>query len=299
MLNVAVLVSGGGTNLQAILDAKAAGALPHAKIALVLASKPGVYALERASKAGVPGIVVARKSYAAPEEYDAALLAALADVCETHPLSPEALRAIAEVKGKELCEAAQKHLGFSLSGAQSLAGPAAAACGTAGSAAPLGEFFSRAYRALAQYKLTENAAGPVALCVRDGQPYADFGRGAVPLSSLLPQSPGGAALEDVKRELDALVGLAPVKEYVLRLEQNVRVQQRRAAQGLKAGSVAMHMIFTGNPGKYVKMEDTIRSFAEILDGKCDHIPEQCFVYKGAIEDVYAAYEEMTKEEAHA
>ena len=77
MLNVAVLVSGGGTNLQAILDAKAAGALPHAKIALVLASKPGVYALERASKASVPGIVVARKSYAAPEEYDAALLAAL------------------------------------------------------------------------------------------------------------------------------------------------------------------------------------------------------------------------------
>ena len=72
-----MLVSGGGTNLQAILDAKAAGALPHAKIALVLASKPGVYALERASKAGVPGIVVARKSYAAPEEYDAALLAAL------------------------------------------------------------------------------------------------------------------------------------------------------------------------------------------------------------------------------
>ena len=39
-----------------------------------------------------------------------------------------------------------------------------------------------------------------------------------------------------------------MKEYVLRLEQNVRVQQRRAAQGLKAGSVAMHMIFTGNPG---------------------------------------------------
>lgn len=88
----------------------------------------------------------------------------------------------------------------------------------------------------------------MALCVKDGRPFANFGRGEVPLFSLLPQSPGGAALEDVKRELDALVGLAPVKEYVLRLEQNVRVQQRRAAQGLKAGSVAMHMIFTGNPG---------------------------------------------------
>ena len=88
MLNVAVLVSGGGTNLQAILDAKAAGALPHAKIALVLASKPGVYALERASKAGVPGIVVARKSYAAPDELIGALLAGalcIAIYLFTHP----------------------------------------------------------------------------------------------------------------------------------------------------------------------------------------------------------------------
>lgn len=74
MLNVAVLVSGGGTNLQAILDAKAAGGLAHAKIALVLSSKPGVFALERAAKAGVPGVVVSRKDYAASAAYDAALL---------------------------------------------------------------------------------------------------------------------------------------------------------------------------------------------------------------------------------
>ena len=66
MLNVAVLVSGGGTNLQAILDAKAAGGLAHARLALVLASKPGVYALERAAKAGVPTAVVSRRDYAEP-----------------------------------------------------------------------------------------------------------------------------------------------------------------------------------------------------------------------------------------
>jgi F-type H+-transporting ATPase subunit beta len=41
----------------------------------------------------------------------------------------------------------------------------------------------------------------------------------------------------------------------------------------------------------------VRSFKEILDGKCDHIPEQCFVNKGPIEDVYAAYEAMQKDEA--
>lgn len=77
MLKTAVLVSGGGTNLQAILDAAAAGTLPHTEIALVLSSRPGVFALERAEKAGVPAAVVARKSYASPEEYDKALLACL------------------------------------------------------------------------------------------------------------------------------------------------------------------------------------------------------------------------------
>ena len=50
---------------------------------------------------------------------------------------------------------------------------------------------------------------------------------------------------------------------------------------------------------YVKVEDTVRSFKEILDGKCDDIPEQCFVNKGAIEQVYEAYEQLKKDEANA
>ena len=53
MLNIAVLVSGGGTNLQALLDSEARGENPNGKITLVVASKPGVYALERAANAGV------------------------------------------------------------------------------------------------------------------------------------------------------------------------------------------------------------------------------------------------------
>ena len=55
MLNIAVLVSGGGTNLQALLDSEARGENPNGKITLVVASKPGVFALERAAKAGVEG----------------------------------------------------------------------------------------------------------------------------------------------------------------------------------------------------------------------------------------------------
>ena len=77
MLNVAVLVSGGGTNLQALLDSEARGENPNGKITLVVASKPGVYALERAAKAGVEGCVVRRKDYATSEEFDTALLSVL------------------------------------------------------------------------------------------------------------------------------------------------------------------------------------------------------------------------------
>ncbi len=60
---IAVLVSGGGTNLQALIDAEARGELGAGKITLVIASKPGVYALERAANAGIEGRVLARKDY--------------------------------------------------------------------------------------------------------------------------------------------------------------------------------------------------------------------------------------------
>ena len=63
MVNIAVLVSGGGTNLQALIDAEQAGKIPHGKITLVLASNPKAYALERAAKAGIPTTVVSRKEY--------------------------------------------------------------------------------------------------------------------------------------------------------------------------------------------------------------------------------------------
>ena len=96
------------------------------------------------------------------------------------------------------------------------------------------------------------------------------------------------------QDIIAILGMDELSEDQKKIVNRARKIQKYLGQPFHVAEV-----FTGNPGKYVKMEDTIRSFAEILDGKCDHIPEQCFVYKGAIEDVYAAYEEMTKEEAHA
>ena len=94
------------------------------------------------------------------------------------------------------------------------------------------------------------------------------------------------------QDIIAILGMDELSE-----EQKVIVNRARKVQVYLGQPFHVAEQFTGNPGVYVKLEDTIRSFKEILDGNCDNIPEQCFRYKGAIEEVYAAYEEMQKKDA--
>lgn len=77
MLNIAVLVSGGGTNLQALLDAERDRALGGGHIACVISSKEGAYALQRAANADKEGLCIPRRAFADMQEYDRALLNAL------------------------------------------------------------------------------------------------------------------------------------------------------------------------------------------------------------------------------
>lgn len=79
MINIAVFVSGGGTNLQAIIDAQSAGTLHSGSVALVLASNPGAYALERARLAGIPSVVCSRKALGSQEAFEQAITEALDD----------------------------------------------------------------------------------------------------------------------------------------------------------------------------------------------------------------------------
>ncbi len=79
-ITVAVLVSGGGTNLQAILNAEKRGELPHAHIGVVVSSRPDAYALERAKKAGVPTVVAERKKCASQEEFERGIERAIESV---------------------------------------------------------------------------------------------------------------------------------------------------------------------------------------------------------------------------
>jgi phosphoribosylglycinamide formyltransferase-1 len=80
MVRIAVLVSGGGTNLQALLDAQARGTLQNGSIAAVLSSRPDAYALERARAAGIPGYVVARKDFPSNREMTLALVRQLKEL---------------------------------------------------------------------------------------------------------------------------------------------------------------------------------------------------------------------------
>lgn len=79
MMNIAVLVSGGGTNLQALIDAEARGEIKNGKIVFVLSSNENAYALKRAEKAGIESTVVSRSAYDTGEDYDKAILKALDD----------------------------------------------------------------------------------------------------------------------------------------------------------------------------------------------------------------------------
>lgn len=77
MRNIAVMVSGGGTNLQALIDAEKAGKIPHGKITLVIASNDSAYALERAKNNGIEAVVVKRKAYENQNAFDDAIVETL------------------------------------------------------------------------------------------------------------------------------------------------------------------------------------------------------------------------------
>ena len=98
MMNIAVFVSGGGTNLQALIDAQNRGEIKNGRITLVLASNEGAYALERAKNAGIESTVVNRKSYGSKEEYDRAIL----DVLNGRNIDLIVLAGFLSILGEEL-----------------------------------------------------------------------------------------------------------------------------------------------------------------------------------------------------
>ena len=184
------------------------------------------------------------------DKFGAAFVSALGDVCETSAFAREALAALAAQQLNALAAKVKTRLGLTLSAGADVRDYVAAQCSPKQGAAGLTACCDKIFRALSEYCLQTDATltGTITLTAReDGLDFALNDAGPQKLFDLLPAAYTGA-VEEIRKELNDLVGLAPVKEYVFGLADNIQVQQRRAAVGLKTASLSMHMIFTGNPG---------------------------------------------------
>ena len=184
------------------------------------------------------------------DHFGAAFVSALGDVCTTTPFAREDLAALAAQQLNALARKVQTRLGLTLSAGADVRDHVAARCTPEQGAAGLAACCDKIFRALSEYCLQtdKKLAGTVTLTARpDGIDFQLGNAAPARLFDLLPAAYTGA-VDEIKRELDELVGLAPVKEYVFGLADNIQVQQRRAAAGRKTASLSMHMIFTGNPG---------------------------------------------------
>ena len=184
------------------------------------------------------------------DHFGAAFVSALGDVCTTTPFAREDLAALAAQQLNALARKVQTRLGLTLSAGADVRDYVAARCTPEQGAAGLAGCCDKIFRALSEYCLQtdKKLTGTVTLTARpDGIDFQLGNAAPARLFDLLPAAYTGA-VDEIKRELDELVGLAPVKEYVFGLADNIQVQQRRAAAGFKTASLSMHMIFTGNPG---------------------------------------------------
>ena len=184
------------------------------------------------------------------DKFGAALVSALGDVCETASYTREDLAALAAQQLNALAQKTRTRLGLTLSAGADVRDYVAAQCTAQKGAAGLSACTDRIFRALSEYCLRtdETLTGTVTLTAGPEGVLFRLNDGAdQPLFDLLPAAYTGA-LDAIRAEINELVGLAPVKEYVFGLADNLQGQQRRAAAGLKTASLSMHMIFTGNPG---------------------------------------------------
>lgn len=174
--------------------------------------------------------------------------ALLGDACEAKQPDAEVIKRVAERETAELVKTAKDRLSFEIKAGEEFTAHAASKGDRGGIKAVLG-YFDSVTQALVQAKLEGDYPSGMELeLVADGNKLTGkCEKGDIDLSALMPGAYQGE-IEEVKAEMEKIVGLKEIKEYILSLEEYYRVQKRREEEGLKTGSVSKHMIFTGSPG---------------------------------------------------
>ena len=189
-----------------------------------------------------------RDEAAFADAFGAPFLSAVTDFCRTEDFTPESLRRIGRLAMEALAARAAERLQFTVSFGDDAADYLAAQFSRKDGVESIDRLAERCFRLLSEEKLRRGVGAlSGAVRVQDGALAFGFPDFTVTVGEE-KQTVNQAAVEAVKAEMDRIVGLREVKDYVLSLEQNYVIQRLRESRGMKADVPAMHMIFTGNPG---------------------------------------------------
>ncbi|MCR5799470.1 MAG: AAA family ATPase [Lachnospiraceae bacterium] len=175
---------------------------------------------------------------------------ALGDVCATRELDEGSLKKISEEQETQMTEKASKQLGFEVKPDKSFREYVLSQSSKSRALKGILDAYADTIKALAELKLERDdlpGGNEIKLSAKGDKALIISGKETIEMRTLLPDSYNGE-LDAVKQEMDSIVGLTKIKEYIFSLEEYYEIQKRRREEGLKAGEVNKHMIFTGNPG---------------------------------------------------
>ena len=189
-----------------------------------------------------------QKDAALADAFGAPFLAVVTDFCRTDAFTQESLVKIGRAAMKALAKRCAERLQFTIAFGEDAAKHLAAQFSPKDGAESIDRVTERAFRLLSEEKLRRSASSLSGEArVEDGALAFVFPDFTVTVGEE-KQTVNQAAVEAVKAEMNRIVGLQTVKDYVLSLEQNYVIQRLRESRGMKADVPTMHMIFTGNPG---------------------------------------------------
>lgn len=173
----------------------------------------------------------------------------LGDVCTTKNLDEEAMKEVSATQENIFISKCGKQLGFNITIEEPFRDYVLLQTSKGRGLKGILNSYADTLKALTELKLERDdiSGEGLVLTTESGNPVLVSDNETIDLSSLLPQGYSGE-LDQVKEELAGIVGLGPVKDYIFSLEEYFGVQKRRKEEGLKAGELNKHMIFTGNPG---------------------------------------------------
>lgn len=174
---------------------------------------------------------------------------ALGDICATVPLDDNAYTMIAEKEEETLIAKCKKQLAYNLSVDDSFRVFACAQTNRGRALSGIRETYANAFKALSEYRLESDdiEVTDITLSTENDTPVIKLTESTVSMNDLLPAGYSGE-IDSINKELEKIVGLKEIKEYIFSLKEYYSIQKKRSEAGLKAGEVNKHMIFTGNPG---------------------------------------------------